>query len=220
MPRLMRCETICGVHKALKLFLINLPFLILHSLTKLLPCRSLDMFHKESKCSKQSGPSINLKFRSKTLQLEKQRECHVLLVPFIFCINEHQSGGARLFITQQMGAKREKGARGRHATQAISFPSTELQLREAADNFKNQKRKEKKQQQQQSTTSLHNRRQKGQRIGKKGRREGDWVERAFLPPLPLPFLRLSRLAQELLLTLATKHLREFFEIFIFFKENL
>ena len=62
----MPCETICGVYKALKLFLINSPFLLLHSLTKLLPCRSLDMFHRESKCSKKRGPSINLKFRSKT----------------------------------------------------------------------------------------------------------------------------------------------------------
>ena len=73
---------------------------------------------------------------------------------------------------------------------------TEVQLREAAeeyDNFKKQKRKEKKQQQQQSITSLHNRRQKGQRMGKKGKREGDWGERTFLPPLP--FLRLSRSGQ-------------------------
>ena len=44
-----------------------------------------------------------------------------------------------------MGAKREKGARERHATQSISFPSTEpLQLREAAeeyDHFKKEKEK-------------------------------------------------------------------------------
>ena len=202
----MPCETICGVYKALKLFLINSPFLLLHSLTKLLPCRSLDMFHKESKCPKQRGPSINLKFRSKTLQLEKQRECHVLLVPFIFCINEHQSGGARIYNLANGGKERKGRSRlARHTVYLITLQQNQKEpgadysswqnctlekLLMITITLKKKKRKEKKQQQQQSTTRLHNRHQKGKRIGKKGKREGDWGERTFLPPLP--FLRLSR----------------------------
>ena len=121
----MRCETICGVHKALKLFLINLPFLMLHSLTKLLPCRSLDMFHKESTCSKQSGPSINLKFRSKTLQLEKQRECHVRQVPFFFA--SMSTNREALIYNLVNGAKERKGRtrEARHTVYLITLQQSQ-----------------------------------------------------------------------------------------------
>ena len=127
----MRCETICGVHKALKLFLINLTFLMLHSLTKLLPCRSLDMFHKESKCSKQRGPSVNLKFRSKTLQLENKGSamcswCHLFFASM-------STNREALIYNLANGGKERKGRTREYVTQSLSFPSTEQEPITAPD---------------------------------------------------------------------------------------
>ena len=47
----------------LKLLSNERTFLPPHSLAKPLSCRLLDMFHKETKCSKLHGPSMNLKVR-------------------------------------------------------------------------------------------------------------------------------------------------------------
>ena len=77
------------------------------------------MFHKESKCSKQRGPSINLKFRSKTLQLEKQRECH------LFFASMSTSREAPIYNLAN-GGQREKRALEVGTPHSLShYPSTE-----------------------------------------------------------------------------------------------
>ena len=51
----------------------------------------------------------------------------------MFCINEYQCNRQALIYDPTNGGKKEKGPRGRHAMQAISFPPTELQFRKAAE---------------------------------------------------------------------------------------
>ena len=120
----MPYETICGVYKALKLFLINSPFLLLHSLTKLLPCRSLDMFHRESKCSKKRGPSINLKFRSKTTIIKTKGAamcswCHLFFASM-------STSREALIYNLANGGQREKRAHEGGTPHSLShYPSTE-----------------------------------------------------------------------------------------------
>ena len=109
----------------------KLTFLLPNSLAKLLSCRSLDVFHKETKCSKWRGPPMRrwisnldsmcattscLHLHLNTLMLLDCFENFAIIKrSVIYVLHQWVPIGNRLFIIQQMGAKRD--ARGRHATQ-------------------------------------------------------------------------------------------------------
>ena len=110
-------------------------FLLPTSLAKLLSCRSLDVFHKETKCSKWRGPPMrrwisNLDSMCTTtsclhlhlhtlMSLDCFENFAIIKRSVIYVLHQWVPIGNRLFIIQQTGAKRD--ARGRHDTQVISF---------------------------------------------------------------------------------------------------